>query len=534
MGIENKKKDIAAQITEVARKFQNFVSIDFVEFNKYVNQKVIDENVMNEKVEENVLGLLNIEKPKVMVYGIYNSGKSTLINSLCGKKVAEMADRPMTSKIAEYDRGDYYLIDSPGIDAPIEHEKVTEENINKCNIILFVISSKGLFEDRTNYIKLVNLIKRDIPFIIVLNDRGTQIKKGWSDDQKKKARFDHDQELKMIQYKIIDNLVRESKDKNIVDKYEVVVLNAKKAWMGIEKDKHQLYEASGVDFLNTRINQLLTSDVKIGAVFKQPISNMKKCLNEVEKIITQTMSGNNSEDFSTRLHTLERKKDNIMDDLRILIQQAVNNHLDELTNSYVNGDSDIYETIANTIYMDIDDIYMAKLNELLVFVDHNFKDLNLYVDSLSNLSFSLNGKTGSSLSFDDKQAKENPYLDEEMPKEKEGFFSFLKSRKKREKEKQERLEREAEIRNQRAQYEMQENIRRKQEARQLASTDLDVLNREFNAIVTQGLAEKYDDLITQIQQIDCLNKQVREDGEKQMSCIRELRKELSMIENSIN
>lgn len=521
----NKKIDIATKITGIAREFQNLVSVEFMEFTTY----------FNEKIERNVLDLLDIEKPKVMVYGIYNSGKSTLINSLCREEVAEMADRPMTDQIMKYDRGDYYLVDSPGVDAPIQHEIVTEEHINKCNVILFVISSKGLFEDRTNYIKLANLIKKDIPFIIVLNDRGCMIAKEWTDEQKKNAKFEHAQELKIIQYKIIDNLVRESNDRNITDKYEVIVLNAKKAWRGVEKDKPQLYETSGVEFLDKRITQLLTSDTTFNAIFKQPISNMKECLNEVEKIITQTMSGNSSEDFSTKLHTLERKKDNIREDLRILIQQAVQNHLDNLTNSYVNGDADIYETIANTIFMDIDERYSAKLNELLVFVDHNFKELNLFFDSMSNLTFISNGKIGSKLSINNQEQKDNnSYGDEEIPKEKAGFFDFLKSRRKREKEKQERLEREAEIRNQRAQYEVHENIRQKQEARQLASSDLDVLNREFNSIVSQGLSEKYDDLIMQIQQVDCLNKQVREDGERQMSRVREIRKELSAVENLLN
>lgn len=529
MGIDSNKKDIVVRITEIARKFENFVSNEFIDLN------------FDDEIEKNVLGLLNVEKPKVMVYGIYNSGKSTLINSLCDEKVAEVADRPMTSEIMEYDRGDYYLIDSPGIDAPIEHEKVTEENINKCNVILFVISSKGLFEDRANYVKLVNLIKKDIPFVIVLNDRGIQIDKGWSDEQKKRARFDHEQELKMIQYKIIENLVKESNDRSITDKYEVIIINAKKAWIGIEKNKPQLYEASGVEFLNRRITQLLTSDTTISTIFKQPISNMKECLNEVEKIITKTMSGNNSEDFSTRLHTLERKKDNIMEELRILIKQAVYNHLNELTNSYVNGDNDFFETHANLIFNEIEEIYVAKLNEMFVFIDHNFNDLNLYIDRNSNLVFNLDCKLDGKLSDYEQQEMltklkpiENTFSDLSKPKEKEGFFSFLKSRKKREKEKQERLEYEAEVRNQRAQYEIQENIRRKQEARQFASSDLDVLNRAFNSIVTQGLTEKYDDLITKIQQIDCLNKKVREDGERQMSCIRELRKELSMIEITIN
>lgn len=521
--LQNKKRDISSRISDIANSFNDFVVLEFPDFAASFGKKI----------DENVLNLLTVEKPKVMVYGIYNSGKSTLINALCKEEVAEMADRPMTDQITEYDRGDYVLVDSPGVDAPIQHELVTEEHINKCHIILFVISSKGLFEDRTNYVKMANLIKKDIPFVIILNDRGYQIEKKMTDEQRKKVKFDHEQELKIIQYKIIKNLVTESGDKNIADKYEVIILNAKKAWNGIEKGKPQLYRASNVEFLDKRINQLLTSDVAIGSIFKQPISNLKESINEIEKMITQTMSGNSSEDFGMRLHTLERKKDNIVEDLRILTLQAVQSHLDELTNSYVSGDADIFETIANSIFMDIDDRYTAKLNELLVFVDHNFKDLNLYFDGMSNLMFDSNGRVGSKMNFVSTETTQSKYESSTM-EEKKGFFDFLKSRKRREEEKREKLEREASMRNKMAQYQVQENIRRKQEARQLASSDLDVLYREFNAIVTKGLDEKYDDLISQIQDIDCFNKQVLENGKRQMEQIRNFRKMLTAIENELN
>lgn len=522
MGTHEKKGlDLDARLLNVVNEFSKFIDVEFADFSTYFQDRLHNE----------VLELINGDKPRVMVYGIYNSGKSTLINSLCKEKVAEMADRPMTDQITEYDRGDYYLIDSPGVDAPIQHELVTEDHINRCHVILFVISSKGVFEDRTNYVKLVNLIKKDIPFIMVLNDRGYPKGKDWTEEQKKKAEFDHDQELKMIQYKIIENLIKVSDDKNIADKYEVISLNAKKAWVGVEKGKDSLYEVSGVEFLDRRIRQLLTGEASVWAMYRQPISNLKECLNEVEKMVTQTMSGNTSEDFAVKLQTLERKKDNILDDLRILTQQAVKNHTDELTNSYVRGDSDIFETMANMIFMEIDDRYSAKINELLIFADRNFNSLNLYMDGMSNLVYEQSEKKGSTVAI---HTDESVTFDEEqLPEKKHRWLDWLKSRKKREKEKQERLEQEAKIMNERAQYEVHENIRRRQEARQLASSDLDVLAREFIAIVTKGLSEKYDEIISQIQQIDCMNKQIREDGKRQMQSIRRLRESVSLIENDI-
>ena len=328
-------------------------------------------------------------------------------------------------------------------------------------------------------------------------------------------------------------MIQESNNKNIAEKYEVVVVNAKKALTGIIKNKPQLYDMSGVGFLEKRITQLLNNNASIAALFKQPISNLKECLNQTEKIITQTMSGNTSEDFGMRLHVLESKRDNIMQDLRILTQQAVNSHLEELTNSYVNGDADIFETIANIIFMEIDDRYTAKVNELLAYVDHNFQSLNLHIDTMSNLMLDSTGMTGSKLATKSEDEEGNETDAEGIPSEKKRYFDFLKSQRKREKEKLERLEREAAWKNQKAQYKVQEQIRRKQESRQLASSDLDELYRALNAIVTGGMDEKYDELISQIQQVDCLNKQLREDGERQMAKLRELRKKLGSIENSL-
>lgn len=37
---------------------------------------------------------------KIMVYGVYNAGKSTLINAMAGEEVAEVGDVPVTATIA--------------------------------------------------------------------------------------------------------------------------------------------------------------------------------------------------------------------------------------------------------------------------------------------------------------------------------------------------------------------------------------------------------------------------------------------------
>lgn len=525
--ISSRKKDYAEQLGEVAADFLQFAANEFPD----------DRSYFEDHIRKNVLDLLNhVEKPRVMVYGIYNSGKSTLINALCKEEVAEMADRPMTDQISEFDRGDYTLVDSPGVDAPIEHERVTEEYLNKCHIILFVISTKGVFEDRDNYKRLAALIEKDVPFIIVLNERGYAVNPKWTEEQKRKAKFDHDQELKVIQYKVIKNLVKESGNKNIAEKYEVVILNAKKALTGIQKNRPKLYEISNITFLEKRITQILQNKESIAALFKQPVFNLNECMNEAEKRITQKISGNLSEDFSMRLHTLASKRDNMMQDLRILSRQTVNSHLEELSNSYANRNTDVFGTVMDMVCKDMERIYQSKANELKVFVERNFQFEQIHMELGSGLDFDFSGLQGSVLpESENQEAVDFDDIDSSLgaDSEKGGFWDFLKSRKQREQEKYERLEREAELRNERIQYQVQEQIRKKQEARQLAESDLDELYRMLNAAVTEGMETMYHSLITQIQEIDTANKQMQENGLRQMEQLNAVRKRLIKIENRL-
>lgn len=61
--------------------------------------------------------LVNL-KPRIMVYGIYNAGKSSIINELIREDRAEVADRPMTYKVDSYEWNGYILDDAPGVGAP--------------------------------------------------------------------------------------------------------------------------------------------------------------------------------------------------------------------------------------------------------------------------------------------------------------------------------------------------------------------------------------------------------------------------------
>ena len=59
---------------------------------------------------------------QVMILGNYNAGKSSLINALLGEEVAAIGDIPNTVNAGRYEWNNCCLLDTPGVNAPIEHE----------------------------------------------------------------------------------------------------------------------------------------------------------------------------------------------------------------------------------------------------------------------------------------------------------------------------------------------------------------------------------------------------------------------------
>lgn len=517
------KQGYAEVIGEIADDLLRFVNMKIPEKYEYCVSQ-IDDTVKN---------LLDFDKPKVMVYGIYNSGKSTLINALMKQEVAEMADKPMTDRIVEFDRGEYVLVDSPGIDAPIAHEMVTNEFLNKCHIILFVISSKGGFEGVYNYQKMAELIKKEIPFIIVLNERGYAIKREWTQEEKVLRRAEHEQELKSVQYKIIENLMRVTGDKNITQKYEVYVLNAKKALAGMQKNKLELYEASNVGILDQRIIQLVQSGSAV-RVLRQPVTNLKICFDYVEAHIAQQMQEGSEHNFATKIDVLRKKQENLKDEMRILIRQATNSRIDEITALYVANNAEAAEGEEYSIFQDVENKYTFKLTEILAYIERSFKDIDgvsSMTDSSSNLDFNLKAKDYSKRNMGVQEiGKERNFIHEE---EKKSFFDFLKSRKRREEEKKERLEREAALINEQNQNKLNEQMRVRQEARQVATSDMFELQNLLISIVNAGIEEKFEEIISYIQLVDCENKQLCDEGRKKLKELADIRKALTDFENKL-
>ncbi len=107
----------------------------------------------------------------VMVYGVYNAGKSTLINALIGREAAEVDDVPKTDAVAAYEWGNYSILDTPGVDAPIEHERVTQAQMLKADAVIFVVDPLGTVEEEKTLEVLLDMVEARKQIYLVFNEK---------------------------------------------------------------------------------------------------------------------------------------------------------------------------------------------------------------------------------------------------------------------------------------------------------------------------------------------------------------------------
>lgn len=124
-----------------------------------------------EAMEQEIAVRSSNHQPIVMVYGVYNAGKSTLINALLGEERAEVGDVPKTDRVDAYQMGDVTILDTPGIDAPAEHEQISREQLAKTDAVIFVLCSDGVLEELSTYQEIEKILRADKPMLVVINNK---------------------------------------------------------------------------------------------------------------------------------------------------------------------------------------------------------------------------------------------------------------------------------------------------------------------------------------------------------------------------
>lgn len=172
-----------------------------------------------QRIQEIYAKKLDATKPEVMVYGIYNAGKSSIINELLGEDKAETDDIPTTHTISQYFWQGYQLTDTPGVGAPKDDEQVTQEHLRGADVVIFVMSTTGSNEKRDNYERMRDIAAAGKKIIIVLNDKNGDI----GTDE---GNFN----IQAIKTKVVNNMKQVGVAK--ADQYFIVSVNASYAKNG--------------------------------------------------------------------------------------------------------------------------------------------------------------------------------------------------------------------------------------------------------------------------------------------------------------
>jgi GTP-binding protein Era len=114
----------------------------------------------------------------VAVAGRPNVGKSTLVNALCGGKVAIVSDKPQTTRrrifgIANGDDSQLVLADLPGFQRPLDPmtermQRTVDAAFEDTDAILFVLSARERIGAGDRFIA-ARVFAADVPVVIALN-----------------------------------------------------------------------------------------------------------------------------------------------------------------------------------------------------------------------------------------------------------------------------------------------------------------------------------------------------------------------------
>ncbi len=123
--------------------------------------------------------MANFKSGFISIIGRPNVGKSTLLNTLIGKKIAIMSDKPQTTRnavlgiLTKEDEYQLVFIDTPGIHKPKTNlgeymMDMVKKNLRNIDLILYIVDSSKVIGKGEEYI-IEMLSKTKTPIILVIN-----------------------------------------------------------------------------------------------------------------------------------------------------------------------------------------------------------------------------------------------------------------------------------------------------------------------------------------------------------------------------
>ena len=253
-------------------------------------------------------------EPEIMVYGIYNAGKSSILNELIGADRAKVADIPTTDAVTYFEWNGYKIADTPGIFAPIEHEEVTQEHLKKADIVLFVMSTTGSNEKAENYRRMKEIADAGKKIIIVLNDKNGDLNK-------------RDENIQIIKRQVAVNMNRVG-IADVDEKYCIVTVNALRAHKGRVENKSLLLANSGL----AELKDVILSELKRTTPFDILRVGIRQIENILDEFVAKLEARENSALLRQMNHVLKT-----FDKQKISMRREINTFIDTQADNFGNN-----------------------------------------------------------------------------------------------------------------------------------------------------------------------------------------------------
>ena len=271
----------------------------------------------------------------ILLYGAYNAGKSSLINLLIGESVAKIGDQPVTDVVKEFFWRGLRLLDSPGVNAPIEHENITMEALKSVDLVLFIIRCEDL-DSKDLYTRLINLLNSGKHVFLIFNYEGLD---PYSSGEDGTATMVDYIGKKIIEYM---DLHEQQADANSLDKLVIIPLNIKTADKGLRENKKLLLEHSGFPNFENTFNRWI-EDLNNE---KQLVTGSKKfittqLLEPLTEVLKQSTFSDSYQEQKLVLARLENQKDRLETSASNEIRIIANRNQAILQNGFENKLSEI-------------------------------------------------------------------------------------------------------------------------------------------------------------------------------------------------
>lgn len=211
-----------------------------------------DVSLYMEKIDR-VMKEVENEKLKLVFFGSFSSGKSTILSSLTENLSIKIAPEPTTDKVQACEYRDFLLVDTPGLfSEKIPHDELTIKYISEADLIIFVTEAENPLKESQH--EVIKWILKDLGkinqtiFVVNKMDNIADIT----------DREDFEKNCK-IKKEVIKDTIEKLTGNRIEDKL-IICLSADPNGMGLDywfERKEEYREYSNIEALEVLINSVV-------------------------------------------------------------------------------------------------------------------------------------------------------------------------------------------------------------------------------------------------------------------------------------